>query len=167
MRIPADRHVLLNEIAKLPAQQRAVLVLRYYQGLSDSEIAGLLGVAPATVRGYASRALAALRIEFASDSAPWLSPQRSMIGSAGSSSRACSGIRDRRPHRPRQATTAQDQARRCSRVAESDTNLSANRGRRPGAEDQACVGKVGPGSASLLPSHDHRSVTWTASYRAS
>lgn len=65
----ADRDVLLAEIAKLPAQQRAVVVLRYYEGLSDAEIGNLLRLAPGTVRGYASRALAALRIEFVSEPA--------------------------------------------------------------------------------------------------
>ena len=64
----AERDELLAELAKLPAMQRAVLVLRYYEGLSDSGIASLLGVAPGTVRGYASRALAALRIDFATGS---------------------------------------------------------------------------------------------------
>jgi len=38
-------------------------VLRYYEGLSDQEIAEVLGCRPGTVRGYASRALAALRVE--------------------------------------------------------------------------------------------------------
>jgi RNA polymerase sigma factor (sigma-70 family) len=46
-----------------PRQQRAVLVLRYYEGLTDPEIAEVLGCRPATVRSYATRALAALRIE--------------------------------------------------------------------------------------------------------
>jgi DNA-directed RNA polymerase specialized sigma24 family protein len=41
-----------------------VLVLRYYEGLSDVEIAAAMGCAPGTVRGYASRALTTLRIEF-------------------------------------------------------------------------------------------------------
>lgn len=50
-------------LAGLPRQQRAVLVLRYYEGLSDDEIAGVLGCRPGTVRAYATRALAALRIE--------------------------------------------------------------------------------------------------------
>jgi len=40
-----------------------VLVLRYYEALPDTAIAELLGCTPGTVRGYASRALAALRIE--------------------------------------------------------------------------------------------------------
>jgi RNA polymerase sigma-70 factor (sigma-E family) len=59
----AERDALLSELGKLPRRQRAVLVLRYYEGLSDLEIADVLGCAPGTVRGYASRALAALRIE--------------------------------------------------------------------------------------------------------
>jgi RNA polymerase sigma factor (sigma-70 family) len=59
----ADRDALLAELGKLPAQQRAVLVLRYYEGHSDGRIAELLGVGPSTVRSYASRALATLRIE--------------------------------------------------------------------------------------------------------
>lgn len=59
----AERDALLTELRKLPARQRAVLVLRYYEGLSDVEIAAVLGCSNGTVRGYASRALAALRIE--------------------------------------------------------------------------------------------------------
>jgi RNA polymerase sigma-70 factor (sigma-E family) len=50
-------------LAALPRQQRAVLVLRYYEGLTDTEIAELLGCRVGTVRGYASRALASLRID--------------------------------------------------------------------------------------------------------
>ena len=53
---------LLAELAKLPRRQRAVLALRY-GGLTDVEIAAELGCNPATVRSYASRALATLRIE--------------------------------------------------------------------------------------------------------
>jgi RNA polymerase sigma-70 factor (sigma-E family) len=58
-----ERDAIVAELAKLPRRQRAVLVLRYYEGLSDPEIAEALGCRPATVRGYACRALAALRIE--------------------------------------------------------------------------------------------------------
>lgn len=70
----AERDALLAELSKLPRRQRAVLVLRYYEGLSDTEIADVLGCAPGTVRGYASRALAALRIELTS-SAPVLTEE--------------------------------------------------------------------------------------------
>jgi RNA polymerase sigma-70 factor (sigma-E family) len=59
----ADRQMLLDEVAKLPRKQRTVMVLRYYEGMADSEIASLLGCAETTVRGYAFRALKALRIE--------------------------------------------------------------------------------------------------------
>ncbi len=59
----AERDALLAELGKLPRRQRAVLVLRYYEGLSDPEIADVLGCSPGTVRGYASRALAALRVD--------------------------------------------------------------------------------------------------------
>jgi len=59
----SEREALRIELDKLPRRQRAVLVLRYYAGLSDPEIAEALGCTPGTVRGYASRALATLRIE--------------------------------------------------------------------------------------------------------
>src|SRR5580692_5837908 len=59
----AERAALLAEIGKLPRRQRAVLVLRYYEGLSDTEIAEVFGCTPGTVRGYASRALGALRVQ--------------------------------------------------------------------------------------------------------
>ena len=63
----AERHAvrtdLVAELAALPPRQRAVLVMRYYGGMSDPEIAETLGCRPATVRAYASRALAMLRVE--------------------------------------------------------------------------------------------------------
>lgn len=63
----AERGALLAELGKLPARQKAVLVLRYYEGLSDAEIAEVLGCEPGTVRGYVSRALAALRVELTAE----------------------------------------------------------------------------------------------------
>jgi RNA polymerase sigma-70 factor (sigma-E family) len=71
----AERDALLTELGKLPRRQRAVLVLRYYEGFSDQEIADAFGCAPGTVRGYASRALAALRVE--------LSPNASVTSREG------------------------------------------------------------------------------------
>lgn len=49
-------------LATLPRQQRAVLVLRFYEDLPDREIAETLGCSEPTVRSNASRALATLRI---------------------------------------------------------------------------------------------------------
>lgn len=48
-------------LGRLPNRQRAVLVLRYYEDLSDAEIAVVLGCAQGTVRSQAARGLAALR----------------------------------------------------------------------------------------------------------
>ena len=48
-------------LGRLPRKQRAVLVLRYYESLSDVEIAGVLGISRGTVRSQASRALDKLR----------------------------------------------------------------------------------------------------------
>ena len=64
---PADgfieRQALLAEMAKLPRRQRTALVLRYYEGFSDTEISEVMGCKPSTVRGHVFRALAALRVE--------------------------------------------------------------------------------------------------------
>ena len=48
-------------LATLPTKQRAVLVLRYYEQLTDDEIAAMLGITKVTVRTQAHRALAKLR----------------------------------------------------------------------------------------------------------
>jgi RNA polymerase sigma-70 factor (sigma-E family) len=74
----ADRDALLGELRKLPRQQRAVVALRYFEGLPDEEIADVLGITAVTVRGYATRALAALRIQL--DTEPTRGPsQRNRI----------------------------------------------------------------------------------------
>jgi RNA polymerase sigma-70 factor (sigma-E family) len=56
-----EEDAMWRRLAGLPARQRTVLVLRYYEGLDDVEIAAVLGTSAATVRSHASRALAALR----------------------------------------------------------------------------------------------------------
>lgn len=57
----SDRADLLQRLRSLPARQRAVLVLRYLEGLDDGEIADVLGTTATTVRSHASRALQRLR----------------------------------------------------------------------------------------------------------
>jgi len=59
----ADRDQMWAWLGRLPRRQRAALVLRYYEGLSDNEIADVLGCAVGTVRAAISRALATLRVE--------------------------------------------------------------------------------------------------------
>ena len=59
----ADRDELERGFRRLPADQRAVLVLRHYVGLELPEIAATLGLAPGTVRSrlhYAHRAMRAV-----------------------------------------------------------------------------------------------------------
>lgn len=57
-----ERDAMLAGIAQLPRKQRAAVVLRYYEGCSDEEIAALLGCTAGTVRSHISRAIAALRV---------------------------------------------------------------------------------------------------------
>jgi RNA polymerase sigma factor (sigma-70 family) len=49
--VVVDRHALWARMAELPHQQRAVLVLRYYEHLTDAEIADVLNCTAGTVRG--------------------------------------------------------------------------------------------------------------------
>jgi RNA polymerase sigma-70 factor (sigma-E family) len=55
-----DRRRLLAALAVLPRRRREVLVLRYYVGLSEAEIASTLGISPGTVKSTAARGLDAL-----------------------------------------------------------------------------------------------------------
>lgn len=56
-----EREAVWRFVQGLPPRQRAVIVLRYYEDLSEAEIAGLLGISTGTVKSQASRALVALR----------------------------------------------------------------------------------------------------------
>ncbi len=60
-----DRLVLWPHIAALPPRQRAVIVLRYYEDLSEQQIADALNCSPGTVKSNASLALRSLRTRIA------------------------------------------------------------------------------------------------------
>jgi RNA polymerase sigma-70 factor (sigma-E family) len=56
-----DRSMLWPLVCALPARQRAVIVLRYYEDLTEAQIADVLGCAPGTVKSQSAAAIAALR----------------------------------------------------------------------------------------------------------
>lgn len=56
-----SRAAVLDALARLPARQREVLVLRYYLDLGEAQIAEALDISPGSVKTHASRGLAALR----------------------------------------------------------------------------------------------------------
>jgi len=59
-----DRHFdsdLWQAIQQLPPKQRAVIALRYYEDLSEADIARTLGCSVGTVKSQASKAMAKLR----------------------------------------------------------------------------------------------------------
>jgi len=65
------RDALGRALAQLPPQQRTVLVLRYWEGLSQAETAELLGCSEGNVKAMTSRGLSRLR----ELTATWHDPQ--------------------------------------------------------------------------------------------
>jgi RNA polymerase sigma-70 factor (sigma-E family) len=63
------RMVLWPHVKSLPPRQRAVIVLRYYEGLTEQEIAETLGCSRGNVKSTAHRALKAQRAALGSDAA--------------------------------------------------------------------------------------------------
>jgi RNA polymerase sigma-70 factor (sigma-E family) len=59
----AEREVLWHAVARLPSRQRAMLVLRYYEDLSEVQTAEVMGVSVGTVKSAVSRALVKLRTD--------------------------------------------------------------------------------------------------------
>jgi RNA polymerase sigma-70 factor (sigma-E family) len=57
----AEREVLVGALRGLPARQRAVVVLRYFNDLSERAVADALGCSIGSVKTHGSRALRALR----------------------------------------------------------------------------------------------------------
>lgn len=61
--VPAEGSELFDVLGRLPTRQQTVVVLRYWMGLSEREIAEAIGCRPGTVKSLASRALEQLREE--------------------------------------------------------------------------------------------------------
>jgi RNA polymerase sigma-70 factor (sigma-E family) len=58
----ATRHVLVDGLRAVPPRQRAVLVLRFLEGLDVAATAEVLGCTPGTVKSQTAHGLAALRL---------------------------------------------------------------------------------------------------------
>jgi RNA polymerase sigma-70 factor (sigma-E family) len=58
--LSAEHQAVVDALGTLPRRQREVLVLRYYGGLSEAEIADATGISRGTVKSTASRALDAV-----------------------------------------------------------------------------------------------------------
>jgi RNA polymerase sigma-70 factor (sigma-E family) len=58
--LSAEHQAVVDALSSLPPRQREVLVLRYYGGLSEAEIADATGISRGTVKSTASRALDAV-----------------------------------------------------------------------------------------------------------
>jgi RNA polymerase sigma-70 factor (sigma-E family) len=72
-----DRDALWRHLRALPVRQRAVLVLRYYEDLSEAQTAALLDISVGTVKSQTSRALKTLRRRLGSEEALHLAGEAS------------------------------------------------------------------------------------------
>lgn len=104
----ADEHGSIDErdqirraLTRLPRQQRAVLVLRYYEDLSEVEIAETLGISPGTVKSHAFKGLANLRLDASLAAAHFSSDEVEPAGTA-----RLAAVTERVQHRRRQRVAA-------------------------------------------------------------
>ena len=58
-----SRDAVWRFVCSLPPKQRAVVVLRFYEQLTEAEIADLMGISVGTVKSQSSRAIASLRAQ--------------------------------------------------------------------------------------------------------
>ncbi|SCF46174.1 SigE family RNA polymerase sigma factor [Micromonospora mirobrigensis] len=59
--VVAERDELMLALGRLPARMRAVLVLRYWEDLSEADVAAAMGCSVGTVKSQAARGLDRLR----------------------------------------------------------------------------------------------------------
>lgn len=58
-----ERDAVWRALGRLAPKQRAVLVLRYYEDMTEAQIAGLLGISTGTVKSHSAKGLARLRVD--------------------------------------------------------------------------------------------------------
>jgi RNA polymerase sigma-70 factor (sigma-E family) len=59
--VAVDRHDLWSVVRRLPPMQRAVVVLRFYEDMTEAQVAHVLDISVGTVKSHTSRALTAMR----------------------------------------------------------------------------------------------------------
>ncbi|MFI5926956.1 SigE family RNA polymerase sigma factor [Micromonospora sp. NPDC051543] len=136
-----DRDLLWRHLKELPSRQRAVLVLRYYEDLSEAQTAALLDISPGTVKSQASRALATLRRRMGAD-APDLAAEPT--GTASRRGRDAAAPRSRAAARP--GGTAQ---------AVPSGPVGGMAGARSAATPGPSVGRAAPRPVAPRPSAPH------------
>jgi RNA polymerase sigma-70 factor, ECF subfamily len=94
-----ERDVLWRHVKALPARQRAVLVLRFYEDMSEAQTAALLNISAGTVKSQTSRALATLRIRLAAEAAAGNAAGTAAGAAAGNAAGAGDATRTRPPPR--------------------------------------------------------------------
>jgi RNA polymerase sigma-70 factor (sigma-E family) len=77
-----DRQALLRACRLLPAAQRAVLVLRFWEDRSIEDTAAVLGCSQGTVKSHTHRALRRLRAELDEAPGPAMAPARPALAPA-------------------------------------------------------------------------------------
>jgi RNA polymerase sigma-70 factor (sigma-E family) len=65
-----ERERVWGALLELPFRQRAVLVLRHWEGLNEAETAAVLGMPVGTAKSTASRAMDRLRVVLAEEEVP-------------------------------------------------------------------------------------------------
>ncbi len=68
--VSADRIALFEDLRRLSPRQRAVLVLRYFDDLTEADTAAALGISVGTVKSHARDALARLRNQHSGEEQP-------------------------------------------------------------------------------------------------
>jgi RNA polymerase sigma-70 factor (sigma-E family) len=61
--VAAQRDLVVQALRRLPVQQRAVVILRYYEDLPERDVADALGLPLGTVKSHTARGLTRLRTE--------------------------------------------------------------------------------------------------------